>query len=207
MSTTLALISHDLKNALGALESELAHLIDEPSPVLAQKAHLHCAELRREFVQFLTLYSAESNELRALCEDESPAELLASLHHNWRLKLLHEDSPLRIQIDTQVSAPPFWYFDRRLIQLALDAAIHNAMRFATSTITLSVGEVDHTLYWRVIDDGPGLGAADPGQQNATGLGTALAEAVGKAHQLGSRQGHVQLNPCPGGGTEFALCIP
>ncbi len=59
MNAPLALIAHDLKNALGALESQLEGMIDEPTPVAAQRAHMQCAELRRQFVQFLTLYSAE----------------------------------------------------------------------------------------------------------------------------------------------------
>ncbi len=207
MSTPLALISHDLKNALGALESELGHLIDEPSPVLAQKAHLHCADLRRQFTQFLMLYSAESNELRALCEDESPAEMLGSLVHTWKLKLLHEDSPLQISLAGDDCPPAFWYFDRRLVQLALDAAIHNAVRFAKRRIELRVVQEGPWLCWRVSDDGAGLGSADPGRANATGLGTALADAVAKAHQLGGRQGHVTLLSTDGNGTLFELRLP
>ncbi len=207
MSSTLALISHDLKNALGALESELAYLIDDPSPVLAQNAHLHCADLRRQFVQFLTLYSAESQALRALCEDESPAALLASIHNTWRLKLLQDHSPLQISLSTPSDAPAFWYFDRRLVQLALDAAIHNAARFARKQITLCVQQDGPWLLWTVADDGAGLGAHDPGQANATGLGTALGDAVAKAHELNARQGHIQLHSPTDGGTVFELRLP
>jgi len=207
MSSSLALISHDLKNSLGALEAQLEGMIDEPTPVAAQHAHMQCADLRRQFIQFLTLYTAESAGLRALSEDESPQELLAAMHRNWRLKLQTEGRPIDIRIKPQDTVPEFWYFDRRLVQLALDAAIHNAQRFARTWIELSVREQDHCLVWQIRDDGPGLGCGDPGAEHATGLGTALAQAVAQAHQLGERVGNVSLRSPPAGGTEFELWLP
>lgn len=206
-SAALALIAHDLKNALGELEGELSQLIDEPTPVMAQKAHLHCTDLRRQFVQFLTLYGAGQEGLRVLCEDESPLALLHALHRQWSLKLSVEGHPVSIHIRESDSPPPFWYFDRRLVQLALDAAIHNATRFARSRVWLSVGEHDGALCWRVEDDGAGLGAEDPGHANATGLGHALAEAVAQAHQHGQRRGSAQLSSGSDGGVRFTLKLP
>ena len=44
MSTPLALIAHDLKNALGVLECELAAMIDDPTPVGAETAHQHLVD-------------------------------------------------------------------------------------------------------------------------------------------------------------------
>ena len=80
MSHALALIAHDLKNSLGSLEAQLQAMtaLGDPSalqPACVQ-AHQRCLELRQEFVQFLTLYSAEHGELKPLCEDESPHEIL-----------------------------------------------------------------------------------------------------------------------------------
>ena len=206
-SAALALIAHDLKNALGELETELSQLIDEPSPVMAQKAHLHCTDLRRQFVQFLTLYGAGHEGLRVLCEDESPAEMLQALHRQWSLKLGLEGHAVAVHLRSADHAPPFWYFDRRLVQLALDSAIHNATRFARSQVWLAVEEHDGTLCWIVDDDGPGLGAEDPGQANATGLGHALAEAVAQSHRRGSQRGAVRLSPGPAGGMRFTLELP
>lgn len=207
MNAPLALIAHDLKNALGALESQLEGMIDQPTPVAAQHAHLQCADLRRQFIQFLTLYTAESSGLRALSEDESPKELLAAMHRNWRLKLQTEGRDLDVRLKQDDSAPDFWYFDRRLVQLALDAAMHNAQRFARTWIELSVREQAHCLVWQIRDDGPGLGCQDPDNEHATGLGTSLAQAVATAHRLGERSGQVQLTSPSSGGTEFELWLP
>ncbi len=192
MSTALALIAHDLKNALGVLEGELESMIDDPTPIAAQAAYMHCTDLRRHFIQFLTLYSAESGQLDALCEDESPAEMLQHMLRVWQLKAKSENLPLHISIKDEDQAPVFWYFDRRLVQMALDAALHNAMRFARSRVTVAAYKRDGALVWEVADDGPGLDATDPSAPHATGLGTALCEAVARAHHLKERCGHVAV---------------
>ena len=207
MSDALALIAHDLKNALGGLEGELSRLIDDPSPVMAQRAHLQCAELRRQFIQFLTLYGARTEGLSPLCEDESPQEVLTALHRVWSAKLKMDPHAISVELASPLQAPAFWYFDHRLVRLALDAAIHNAVRFARHRVTLDVREEQGWLVWHVIDDGEGLGSLDPAQDNATGLGTALSEAVATAHKSHGRTGHISLKPHAAQGTEFTMALP
>jgi K+-sensing histidine kinase KdpD len=210
MSAALALIAHDLKNALGGLEAELSALAEAPTVELAQSAHLHCGDLRREFVHFLTLYGAETEGLRALCDDESPLDLLQALRQSWLQRLTRTGSPLSIVIEGADQAPPFWYFDRRLVQLALDAAIHNASRFARKQIALSVCVNEHAegreLAWLIRDDGPGLSQVSA-CAHATGLGTSLCEAVAMAHTLGPRHGRVSLRSRPEGGALFEMHLP
>lgn len=207
MSDALALIAHDLKNALGGLEEELHQLVDDPSPVMAQRAHLHCSELRRQFIQFLTLYGARTDGLTPLCEDESPGEVLDALQRAWRAKLSLDGQAVDVVIDDTSPPPAFWYFDHRLVKLALDAAIHNAVRFARSRVTLSVKEEDGWLLWLVEDDGTGIGSTDPAQASATGLGTALSEAVASAHRNQARAGRIQLQSHAGQGTRFTMALP
>lgn len=208
MSTALALIAHDLKNALGALESELSALANSPCQASAERAHTHCADLRQQFTQFLTLYSAEAGELRALCEDESPTDTLHHLQSHWQRKSQADQPAVQITIEGADTAPPFWYFDRRLVQLALDAAMHNALRFARKQVTVRVFAQDGWLVWQVADDGDGPGAADPARPHATGLGTSLCAAVAKAHQLGERCGRISLTREPGSQqTVFELHLP
>ncbi len=221
MSDVLALIAHDLKNALGGLEAELARLSEAPTPDSARAAHLQCQDLRQQFVQFLTLYGAEQGQLRALCEDESPCDVLASLQTRWMGRLQASGSPLKIAVDPPADGTPaFAHFDRRLVYMALDAAVHNASRFARTTITLSVqpharqGHVG--LRYLVDDDGPGLGHHDD-LPTATGLGTSLCHAVALAHRLGALHGHAELidlgersdagDPGQATGCRFSLWLP
>ncbi len=203
---SFALIAHDLKNALGSLEAELASLIDDPSPVVAHSAYLHCTELRRQFVQFLTLYGTQE-PLQARSEDESPAEMLEAMHRAAQLRRLTQGTAPEIALRIEADAPAYWFFDRRLVQLALDAAIHNASRFAKSMVTMSLREEDGYLVFVIDDDGPGLGAHDP-SKHSTGLGTELCKSVAQAHRCGERHGQISLANRPdGGGARFELWLP
>ncbi|MEY4765642.1 MAG: hypothetical protein RI907_2315 [Pseudomonadota bacterium] len=211
MSQVLALAAHDLKNALGGLEAELARLAEAPDAAAAHAAHHHCQDLRQQFVHFLTLYGAEQGQLRALCEDESATDLIASLQTRWTARLAAEGSAVAIDVRIAPDCPPFHHFDRRLVYMALDAAVHNAARFAAARMTLHVGASRHGehqgLRFAVEDDGPGLGHHD-GLATATGLGTALCEAVAAAHQLGALRGAVSLQNRPdASGCCFSLWLP
>lgn len=230
MSQALALIAHDLKNALGSLEAQLAALPSQTDLAATQaasaQAHRHCQQLRQEFVQFLTLYAAEAGELRPLCEDESPSDLLDAVARQWQARLVTQRSQVEVTAECPL-APAFWYLDRRLVRLALDAALHNATDFARQHVWVSASTDDGWLVLRVQDDGPGLPGmvkgqaataptagtsqtnphAHPHDSNRTGLGTALAEAVAGAHRLGERQGHLKLFNAPGGGACFEMWLP
>jgi len=203
----VALIAHDLKNALGWLENDLARLSEQPSRALAQEAHAHCMNLQRRFVHFLTLYGT-ADGLATHCEDESPLNLLENLQAH---PLLPASTPhLSLEIGPCEGAPLYWYFDHRLVHMALESALHNAARFARTRITLDATLRDGELVLSIEDDGPGLGCPDKDQdmaRHATGLGTALCEAVAQAHRCGPRKGHVQLTSRPQGGTRFQLCLP
>lgn len=203
--SSLALIAHDLKNALGTLEGELEALIDEPDPALAHSAYMHCTDLRRQFVQFLTVYGS-SEGLSTHCEDESPQELLTSLARIAKIKAMTAPGAPRVRIVATGPVPSYWYLDRRLVQMAVESAIHNATRFARQEIMLSVHEEDAYLVLRVEDDGPGLGAEDS-CGHSTGLGTLLCEAVARAHQCADRTGRVRMANRPEGGVRFELCLP
>lgn len=198
-----ALVVHDLKNELGALEAALERNIQAPCVEAARQNHLQCMALREHFVQFLTLYG-QPGGLRILASDESPMAVIdAAAHH---AALLHPE--LHIQVGPDEDAPPYWYFDPRLVRMALDAALHNAARFATSTITLQALGQDGHLVLRIDDDGPGPDpqAHDKGAAHATGLGTSLCQAVAEAHTCGERKGHTSLGFRPGGGARFELWL-
>lgn len=204
-STTLTLIAHDLKNALGSLEGELEALIDQPDPVLAHTAYIHCTELRRQFVQFLAVYGS-SDGLAAHSEDESPIELLQSLTRMAQIKAMTLPSKPRVRLLQDTSPPPFWYMDRRLVSMAMEAALHNASRFAHKDVTLRARTQDDYLVLIVEDDGPGLGAVDP-NDHSTGLGTMLCQAVARAHRSGERVGRVSMQNRAEGGVRFELWLP
>jgi signal transduction histidine kinase len=148
-----ALLLHDLKNALGTFEDRLqarARALQDPELcALGQD----CAALRHRMVQFLTL-QAHPQGLRAHVEDEDPAEHLDRLGRCVRQQrpdlLVHQTSGALV--------PAFAHFDRHLVGMALDAALHNALRFARRQLWLHALDHDGGLLFRLDDDGPGPAA-------------------------------------------------
>jgi signal transduction histidine kinase len=178
MSAAAVLVVHDLKNELGALEASLERLAQQPEAAAAEAAHRQCQQLRQRLVMYLTLYGiGHGEELRAHCEDESPAEMLAAI-------AARHGPPLCVQAG--VEAPPFWYFDRRLVVMALEAAVHNALRYAHERVEVGLRVEAGQLIFTVDDDGPGLQPKQARGSHNTGLGTALCQAVALAHGGGVR---------------------
>lgn len=202
----LALLVHDLKNQLGVLETSLCQLAERPDRTQAHQAHQQCAQLRQRLVAYLTLYASPDPELRAQTSDESPQGFLQGL-----LRVASRPDGAALRIGACRDVPPFWYFDPRLLRLALEAALHNAWRFARSDVLLDAAVIDGFLVFAVEDDGPGLGAADPAARSSTGLGMELCAAVARAHRHGERQGKVALRPRdpaqPDAGTRFEIWLP
>lgn len=196
-----ALVVHDLKNELGALEAALQQLALQPLAGAAAAAHRQCQMLRQRLVMYLTAYGAEG-DLRAVREDESPAELLASAAARHQ----PADAALQVLAEPGADAPPFWYFDRRLIGMALDAALHNALRFARHRVVLGARVEDGHLVVSVDDDGPGLDPHRAPDDNATGLGTTLCRAVALAHGTPRSDGGVRLFNRAEGGARFELWL-
>lgn len=200
-----ALVVHDLKNELGGLEATLLQLAASGTASAGQQqAHRQCLMLRQRFVQFLTLYGQDA-QLTAHAVDESPIGMLASAaRHAARSR-----PDLAIDLAEADQAPSFWHFDPRLVRMALDAALHNACRYARRMIRMQAREFDRYLVLSVEDDGPGLATVGAVNQETllnTGLGTALCRAVAQAHRCGPRQGRAQLNNRPEGGAIFELWL-
>ncbi len=208
--TWQALVAHDLKNALGTLEERLAGLALAPTVEAAEQAHRQCRDLRRKLVGMLLVQRGEAEGgLPAWTTDESPADLIAVLAESppW------SRADLRVDCQVEPGTPACWTFDRHLVRLALDAALHNAGRFAASRVVLGVSAERGGLRFEVLDDGPG---PDPValHERGTGLGTALCRAVADAHRMAGRCGEVQLDGLGlargsqgGRGARFSLWLP
>jgi signal transduction histidine kinase len=206
------LLAHDLKNALGLLEGQLDALRIAPDAERASLAHRQCRELRQRLVAMLTVSRGEvDGGLQAWPTDEDPLSLLRAVAESARG--LRPELDIDIDtIDTDAS-PPFGLFDAHLVRLALDAAMHNALRFAHQRITLRVQRQGSGLglRWQVQDDGMGPGGEPAWTPSgiaprSTGIGMALCRAVAQAHRLGDETGSVALralNP----GASFELSVP
>jgi signal transduction histidine kinase len=207
-----ALAVHDLKNELGALEGLLVQLEAAPEGPRAATARRRCAQLRRRFVAFLLLYR-DGEDMHALPADESPLALLQGIVGSLG------DAPagVAVRVGACSDAPPYWFFDVRLLRLALDSALHNALRFARREVVIDAALRGRHLVISIDDDGPGpaspgpaptgASACDAADAMATGLGTALCRAVARAHRHDGAEGWVRLVARPGGGARFEIALP
>ena len=196
-----AVIVHDLKNALGALDGELRRMIDEPTRPLAVQAQQTCAALRDKLIGFLTLYKASSQGLSPRIDAVNPEDFLQALVREQ----VAGKPGLTVSVEL-CDMPPLGFFDEHLVGLALEAALQNATRFARSAITLAcVKEASGDLAFVIRDDGPGLGATEASP--STGLGMSLCEAIAQAHRNGDRAGSVSLDNGADGGAVFTMRLP
>lgn len=200
----VAAVVHDLKNALTSLTSSAADIAGRSagSPLESDTVRLHAsaAALSQRLVAFLTLYRSGQAGLSARLRDNNPADFLREVAAG----LVLPPEAAAIKIAGGEEGAPFWYFDDYLVRLALEAALHNALRFARCEVVLGCAMRDGFLVLWVADDGAGLGAeAAP----STGLGTVLCEAIAHAHSNGGRHGSVALCNRPEGGALFELRLP
>lgn len=200
----VATVVHDLKNAIASLTSSTGDIAQRSvgSDLETDTGRLHATTvaLSQRLVGFLTLYRSSETGLRAQLRDNSPQDFLNEVAAG----LVLPPETVKVKTITHEPSAPFWYFDDYLTRMALEAAIHNALRFARTEVTLSCSVRDGFLVYSVADDGLGLGSdAAP----STGLGTALCQAIAQAHANGTRKGKVTLCNRPEGGALFELWLP
>lgn len=200
----VAAVVHDLKNALASLTSGIGDIAERTagSELEYDASHLHAASvaLSQRLVGFLTLYRSDQAGLSVQLRDHTPGDFLREVAEG----LVLPPETVAIRTEKNENDAPFWFFDAYLARMALEAAMHNALRFARSEVILASRIRNGFLVFSVADDGPGLG---PDAGTSTGLGTALCQAIAQAHTNGARTGEVALRNRPEGGALFELCLP
>lgn len=196
-----AVIIHDIKNALGALEGELQDMTMNPTREQALLAHETCVSLQDKLIGFLTLYKAASQGLNPRVDAVNPEDFLNGLVRNHT----NPRTEIGISVDAR-NMPVLGFFDENLIGLALEAALQNATRFARRRIEVGcVTDDAGYLVFSIRDDGTGLGSKE--EKPSTGLGMELCSAIAQAHRKGDKSGSVSLFDRPDGGAEFQLRVP
>lgn len=216
-----ALVVHDIKNSLALLEADLEQLNHhEDVPVEAQKAYQRCVELKARLIAFLTLYKRDQGNLRAAIREvelvdfledmiaSSQSVMLGANKHGHPIEVSLAEA--RIHIAPEVKHRGVGFFDEYLLDMALESALNNAVRFAHTRVELWFEQTAESLTFHVQDDGPGIAVQQGGAERAvpehsssTGLGLALCGAVVDAHG----RGRVALDDVAGGGALFTLALP
>ena len=114
---------------------------------------------------------------------------------------------------------PGWFFDHDLINSVVAQSLFNSVRYARTTVQLSLGIQGGQLEIEVSDDGPGfpefmLEQGFPSRQGidvrtgSTGLGLFFSRMAAGLHHRGGVSGSTRLsNGGPLGGGRFVITLP
>lgn len=205
-----ALVIHDIKNALALLEIDLEQLNHHQHvPQEGRRAYRRCIELKNRLVSFLTLYKYDQSGLQPLMTEVDLAEFVEDMVRNSQSAVMaesHQGHKIAVRVDSQRMKPDsasggYGLFDENLVELALESALNNAVRYARHKVDIWFEQQADGLSFMVLDDGAGVAVQDQLMQRkvaeksaSTGLGLALCKAVAEVHGSGS----VQLESVAGG---------
>ncbi|WP_095080384.1 sensor histidine kinase KdpD [Pseudomonas sp. Irchel s3h17] len=220
-STVIASTVHDMKNSLAVLMQAHGQWLARLSEAQQQSGEqgvidFEFAHLNGMLVQLLGLYKLGVNQLPLRpdyheLDDFIEAQLAAhqEVFKSRGILVTYEVDPLS----------PLGFFDRELIGTVLANGINNAIRYARSSLLISVGEETGQLVLTINDDGEGYPTrmierqADYVQginpaSGSTGLGLYFAARIARLHQRNDVQGRTEIsNGGPLGGGLFSLYLP
>lgn len=201
---------HDAKNALLALDVQLAAAECHPASADFRTARAQLGHIATDLAKLLALYRAQQGQLHLNIDDRDLPDFLDDT--------LAELGPLPAHITLQAERDSAahigaWAFDAYLVRLVLLDALRNALRHAATQITFAVERPDcGGIAFVVTDDGPGYpaavldGTAESSGDDSTGLGLSFAQLIATRHTTpDGRRGHVELANTPG--ACFRLTLP
>lgn len=214
--TLSALVVHDIKNALALLEIDLEQLIHrENAPTVGLRAYRRCVDLKSRLISFLTLYKHDQSGLQPLRQEVVLLEFIEDLVRNSQSGMAaesHHGHKITVSIDYEkmkMGSMATAWLDENLVELAMESAINNAIRYTHHRVGVWVEQTPDALILNVQDDGVGVGVVGelvqrnvPDQSSSTGLGLALCKAVAEAHG----GGEVRLGNVAGGGALFSMTL-
>lgn len=195
---------HDAKNQLFIAESAVVRAEAEHGIALddARFAIEHAA---RRLQRALTAYRCE-RELLAL--DVGMVHVVDLLDEASLVSGNHlRKGGIALEVACLPELPP-WPMDRELMLDVLSNALHNASRFARSSVRLSATRDAAALVLSVEDDGPGFDTLDADEMARRGLGLFVAREIVRQHHRAEVVGRLELdNGGALGGAVFRLVLP
>lgn len=188
-------VVHDVKNRIAVLTQELLG-IEESSQDAAALRHIGNAKAQsgailRSLTNFLVGTQVEQASLRCRSEPESINELLLEVKERAEV-FMPEHLTLEVFLG---GAPVTWFFDRNMLQLAIDAGIDNAARYARTRIRLSASTAPNGGVSFIVEN-DSKEAPTGGHSywaSSTGLGLKIAKAIAAGHQNKGAAGTVELD--------------
>jgi signal transduction histidine kinase len=218
----LAIVSHDLRNLLGAIVLSAEVFDETPAPApertmrvgeAGKRIQLYAARMNRLIGDLLDVVSIDAGQLACTLERTDPSTLIAETIATYRSAA--EGRGIRLESDTTVPLP-FTTFDyQRMLQVFANL-ISNALKFTSrgGQVVISAERIKNEVQFSVRDTGIGIPATmldsvflrfwqsarnDP---RGTGLGLYISKCLVEAHG-----GRIWAESTLGKGSVFHFTIP
>jgi signal transduction histidine kinase len=214
--------SHELRSPLTRIRSEIE--VDLAHPETADGARtvrsvLHEAEKMQRLVDDLLVLARFDESGRG---STGTAELpLVDLDELLRSEVLRIRPTAALAFDLSAISPVQIHGDRPQLERLLRNVIDNAVRYASTSVVVTLDEIDQHAILTVADDGPGIPAEQrelvferftrlddsrardaDGTGDGTGLGLAIARAIATRHA-----GTMRIDPEFSPGTRVIVSFP
>jgi K+-sensing histidine kinase KdpD len=221
ISTYLASLVHDLKNAISMLLNTTDEVLDRcmseacPSHDLLTHMQYESKRVNNNLIQLLTLYKMDKSQLILNIDYHDIGEFVE--------EVILTNKPLLdskgINIESNHPSNLFWFFDKDLIAGVLNNVLNNAFRYAKDTIKLSIRKDEQGfLVIQIQDNGSGYPEtmlnSTPNSplktsflSGGTGLGLYFAYCVAKLHKNKGREGYILITNNPDHGGCFSIYLP
>jgi signal transduction histidine kinase len=217
LTQTLADLAHDIRTPLGSLKLGLS---SPRGPALGELDALRAEVQYLEglFANLCSLSQIESSELRLMRTDVDLAQIASNVA--LRFQIISDGARVALEVSLP-KEPAMVDADPIALEQAVGNLVENAIRFAQSSVVISVYAQGREAAAEVLDDGPGIEEAllpnlvqrwrrggsgerrevHPGRRGL-GLGLAISQAIVDAHH-----GRLELQRADGGGTLARITLP
>lgn len=214
----LAIVSHDLRNPIGAISTLARFQLDvigtnDPLRGAFETIHRSATRANRLIEDLLDVSRIEAGRLTIAPGSEPPAQIA-----NEAVELLRgiaAERGIALTLQAQASLPSVRADRMRVLQV-LDNLLGNALKFTQTggTITVTVTHDGDAVRFAVRDTGAGIAAdqlphvfdrfwqATQGSRSGAGLGLAIAKGIVEAHG-----GVIGVESQPGTGSMFWFTLP
>jgi signal transduction histidine kinase len=213
----LAIVSHDMKNPLGALRITARHLLKQPPTELGPGARRQGEFISRTAQRMESLINnlldaatIRTGHLSLVHEPQDLSALITDAAETIRPLLEEKSQTLRLEV------PPVLRLngDRERLLQVLSNLLGNASKFAPAEghITARATVMGAWAHCSISDDGPGIAPADLDRvfepywsgdsAKGTGLGLSIVKGIVEAHG-----GTTSIQSKPGVGTTIVFVLP
>lgn len=217
-----AIVSHELKSPLGAIQQNLYALIDELDDKLSEEQKDRLLRLKKRVDDLLNLIHSWlrvfSVDLSKLKENFRPLELAMVVAK--AVDIVHQHA-IRKSVELEVAVPaslPMVSGDEGSLTEVVVNLLNNAVKysFPNSKVTVRAGTRDGEVFVSVIDTGVGIAREDlphlfqdfgrghkqPEGAEGCGLGLAISKRIVEVHG-----GSIEVQSEPGKGSTFTVRLP